>query len=216
MCHFHQYLYGHTCHVFTDHEALKSLLNSPHPSGKLARWGLSIQELDLHIHYRSGQKNEKADALSRSPCSLPASSTDSDERVVAVIGTNDPLPSSKGGDQSLSNLQRLDCTLAPYFSYLEDPDEDADTRELLLSKDQYTVIDGILYYVERDKTLKVVPPLTHRRKLLDEVHSGKFGGHLRDAKIHSLLSKHYWWPRMQGKAVTRHKLLSLQVEVVDH
>ena len=47
--HFRQYLYGHNCHVFTDHEALKSLLNSPHPSGKLARWGLSIQELDLHI-----------------------------------------------------------------------------------------------------------------------------------------------------------------------
>lgn len=35
------------CHVHTDHEALKSLLNGPHPSGKLARWGLAIQELDL-------------------------------------------------------------------------------------------------------------------------------------------------------------------------
>ena len=54
---------GHTCHVFTDHEALKLLL---HQSGKLARWGLSIQELDLHVHCRPGCKNEKADALSRS------------------------------------------------------------------------------------------------------------------------------------------------------
>ena len=35
--HFRQYLYAHRCHVHTDHEALKSLLNSPHPSGKLAR-----------------------------------------------------------------------------------------------------------------------------------------------------------------------------------
>ena len=50
----HQYLYGHTCHVFTDLEALKALLNSPHPSGKLACWGLSIQELDLRIHYHPG------------------------------------------------------------------------------------------------------------------------------------------------------------------
>ena len=40
--HFRQYLYGHRCHVHTDHEALKSLLNSPNPSGKLARWGLAI------------------------------------------------------------------------------------------------------------------------------------------------------------------------------
>lgn len=37
--HFHPYLYGHACTVSTDHEALKSLLNTPHPSGKIARLG---------------------------------------------------------------------------------------------------------------------------------------------------------------------------------
>lgn len=42
ICHFRQYLYGHLCLVHTDHEALKSLLNSPHLSGELARWGLAI------------------------------------------------------------------------------------------------------------------------------------------------------------------------------
>ena len=35
--HFRHYLYGHHSDVFTDHEALRSLLNMPHPSGKLAR-----------------------------------------------------------------------------------------------------------------------------------------------------------------------------------
>ena len=35
--HFRHYLYGHHCTVLTDHEALKSLLWTPHPSGKLAR-----------------------------------------------------------------------------------------------------------------------------------------------------------------------------------
>ena len=40
--HFRPYLYGHHCTVVTDHEALKSLLNTPQPSGKLARWGLSL------------------------------------------------------------------------------------------------------------------------------------------------------------------------------
>ena len=39
-------------------------MNTPHPSGKLARWGLAIQELDLHIHHRSGKTNQAADALS--------------------------------------------------------------------------------------------------------------------------------------------------------
>ena len=58
--HFRPYLYGHRCTVITDHEALKSLLNTPQPSGKLARWGMSLQELDLHIIYRPGKKNAKA------------------------------------------------------------------------------------------------------------------------------------------------------------
>ena len=38
-----------------DHEALVSLMNNPHPLGKLARWGLALQELDLTIHYRPGK-----------------------------------------------------------------------------------------------------------------------------------------------------------------
>lgn len=49
--HFRVYLYGHKCEVYTDHEALSSLLNTPHPSGKLACWGLALQELDLTIRY---------------------------------------------------------------------------------------------------------------------------------------------------------------------
>ena len=65
--HFRQYLYGHTCQVITDHEALKSLLSTPHPSGKFARWGLILQELDVNITYHPGKKNPKADALSRYP-----------------------------------------------------------------------------------------------------------------------------------------------------
>lgn len=44
---FRPYLYGHSCKVYTDYEVLKSLLNTPQPSGKLARWGITIQELDL-------------------------------------------------------------------------------------------------------------------------------------------------------------------------
>ena len=185
--HFRQYLYGHCCHVFTDHEALKSLLNSPHPSGKLARWGLAIQELDLHIHYKPGRKNEKADALSRSPCCMDFTGEVSEQVVAAVEAQS----SAKGGDRSLKELQREDLTLMPYFSYLEDrilPGDETEARELVLSRNQYEIVDGILHRVEKDKTLRVIPPVAKRRQLFDEVHSGKFGGHLRDAKIHSILS----------------------------
>ena len=59
------HLYGHTRHVYTDYEALKALLNTPHTSSKLARWGQAIQELGLRIHYQPWQSNKVADAFSQ-------------------------------------------------------------------------------------------------------------------------------------------------------
>ena len=64
---FRAYLLGHRTKVFTDHSACMSLLNHPRPSGKLARWALTIQGMDLIIRYRSGKSNANADALSRNP-----------------------------------------------------------------------------------------------------------------------------------------------------
>ena len=64
---FHPCILGHRTTVYTDHAACTSLLNSAHPSGKLARWVLSIQEMDLVIKHRSGHMNTNADALSRNP-----------------------------------------------------------------------------------------------------------------------------------------------------
>ena len=83
MKHFRHYLYGHHCTVFTNHEALKSLLHTPHPSGKLARWGMALQELDLQIEYHPGRGNQKADALSCYPVSLL--SDDIDESTPVVV-----------------------------------------------------------------------------------------------------------------------------------
>ena len=136
--HFRQYLYAHCCHVHTDHEALKSLLNSPHPSGKLARWGMAIQELDLVLHYKPSRGNQKADALSRSPCHPDGAEAPLEERVIATIESIDPQASAKGGESSLESLQREDVALLPYFTYLEQgilPTEDHVAKELVLTRD---------------------------------------------------------------------------------
>lgn len=63
--HFCPYLYGHACELYTDHTALTSLLNTPRPSSKLARWGMDIQEVDIRIRHRAGRNNTNADALSQ-------------------------------------------------------------------------------------------------------------------------------------------------------
>ena len=98
--HIRPYLYGHRCDVYTDHEALKSLLNTPQPSGKLARWGMAIQELDLQIHYRPGGKNQNADALSRDPLAalfLSATVPDAGKQTVQLATVQVEEQSTKGG-----------------------------------------------------------------------------------------------------------------------
>ena len=64
---FRQYLLGHRTTVFTDHSACVSVLSTARPSGKIARWALTIQELNLTLKHRAGKLNCNADALSRNP-----------------------------------------------------------------------------------------------------------------------------------------------------
>ena len=72
--HFHSYLYGHSVVVYTDHAAVRAVLESPNPSAKHARWWTQVYGSgirNLKITYRPGKSNTNADALSRSPY-LPA------------------------------------------------------------------------------------------------------------------------------------------------
>ena len=208
--HFRHYIYGHPCTVYTDHEALKSLLNTPQPSGKLARWGMALQELDLDIQYRAGKTNTRADALSRYPVPLSSddcSQTETPTLIAAVEPVDSSLLTAQSGEQdpnpdraSLAQQQRSDPQLLEIVQYITEgvlPTNEGSARKILLSQSSYTVLDGVLYHVEEDKTLRVIPPTNNRHQLFLEAHEGAFSGHLRQAKIHSQLSRHFWWPGMR-------------------
>ena len=92
LTHFHSYLYGQEVTVFTDHSAVKSILNAPNPSGKHAHWwtkvyGSSIRY--LKILHRSGKSNLCADALSHSPVgSAPEEGFGEAKLQVAVVSSS--------------------------------------------------------------------------------------------------------------------------------
>ena len=67
---FRTYIYGNEVTVYTNHSAVKGVLETPNPSGKHARWWSKVYESGtkrVHIIYKSGKSNSNADALSRSP-----------------------------------------------------------------------------------------------------------------------------------------------------
>lgn len=100
---------------------------------------------------------------------------------------------------SLSSRKEHDVDLKVIRDYLlnnELPLDDKKAQEIVLQKSEFEMADGVLYHVEKDKTLRIVPPSQGRREHFESAHAGVFGGHLRSAKLHGQLAKHYWWPGM--------------------
>ena len=51
--------------AYTDHNALRWLLNVSEPSGRLIRWRIRLSEFDFDVRYKKGICNQMDDALSR-------------------------------------------------------------------------------------------------------------------------------------------------------
>ena len=69
---FHQYLFGLSFTIITDHKPLLGLFGSNKvipamSSSRMQRWALMLSAYDYTIEHRSGIKNSNADALSRLP-----------------------------------------------------------------------------------------------------------------------------------------------------
>ena len=69
---FHQYLYGHTFILITDHKPLTTILG-PHTgiptlaAAQLQRWALLLSAYQYDMQYWNGEEHANADALSRLP-----------------------------------------------------------------------------------------------------------------------------------------------------
>ena len=156
--------------------------------GKLARWGMALQQLELNIIYRPGRLNANADALSCVP--LVPDLVDPEQSVGLVVAAVRAQPSAKSGEDSLQVRQELDSELRQITDFLEHgvlPEDEKKGKELVLTKSNYQRSDGVLYHLERDKTLRIIPLSCDREKLFHEVHDGVFGAHVKDAKIHGEL-----------------------------
>ena len=182
---FRAYLLGHPCVVWTDHSACTSLLHTTHPSAKLARWAMTIQEMDLDIKHRSGKSNLSADALSRNP--VP-------EAVVAAV----EVVSTEYREE-----QYQDPDFKPIIDYLQKgvlPEDDKVARKIVLHNDNFDVIDGLLQHENPNFPGRwcVAIPKEKRADLIREAHDGRFSGHFAEKRIYELLRRRYWWPGMRA------------------
>ena len=195
---FRPYILGHRTTVYTDHAACTSLLNTPRPSGKLARWALAIQEMNLVIKHKSGKSNTNADALSRSPIA-----------TVCAVGASTTLPEDDENDMltpklgQIQTAQREDTSLCLICEYLEHnalPIDEKDAKRLVLESRYYELIQGVLYYEPPTSpgNLCVVVPTSLRSVILQEAHSGSLAGHFAFKKVYNRVRRYYWWRGMRA------------------
>ena len=200
---FRPYLLGHPCTVFTDHTACLAILNTPRPSGKLARWALTILEMDVTIKHKAEKKHTNADALCRSPVANEEEVLTEKavvERSIAVEPLRPDYQPSIPNAAEVGRLQAEDMDSAPMLTYLQSGELTCDqklSQKIVLDSKHFAVVDGVLYREDRDQQCVVVPS-SLRVQLLEEAHKGRFAGHLADKKVHDRLRRYDWWPGMRN------------------
>lgn len=205
--HFRPYILGHHCTVYTDHAACLSILNTSKPSGKLARWALTIQEMDLSIKHKAGRSNKNADALSR--CSedkdqVVSPASDAHNGCVgAVHASKCSELSSLPNSEAVRKLQTKDKGLNPILTYLTSGDLPEDgklARRTVFESKMFNTVDGVLHREDPSFPSRncIVVPSSLRDDLIREAHQGRFAGHLAQRKVYDRLRRYVWWRGMRS------------------
>ena len=213
--HFHAYLYGHDVLVYTDHSAVRAVLETPSASGKHARWWSKLFSSGLRsikIVYRPGKDNVSADALSRCPISAPHNNIVVDDPVqIAQLESSSPVitdllnaePFKLGISQTVdfASEQSKNPVVNDMIQFLTTgtlPDDVQRSRKVVAQAPSFTMIDNILYYLDSTKRdrKRCVVPLQLRQQVMEEYHSGPLSGHFSGDKLYKTLVNHWWWQGM--------------------
>ena len=185
---FRTYLYGRKFTVVTDHAALRWLKDIKTPEGRLARWGLKLQEYDMVIINRPGKKHRNADALSRID----------DNNVIRLIKDGSMI-------ERVRVAQRKDRQLKDVIEFLETGKGKEKLTEWMEQEfEHFKLMDGILYYgrptarmmKNQEKKDRLVIPELFKQVVLDENHNLIFSGHLGTKKTYQRLAEKYYWRGM--------------------
>ncbi|KAF1325825.1 Pol protein, partial [Globisporangium splendens] len=170
--------------VYTDHASLRTAINSPHLSQRMARWLAFFSEFNFRVEYKPGKENVLADALSRRPDY--ESSADDSSDALCLERTPDlmHLSISRVQTKLKDNIQSLypkddECRLL--LAHFDGSSKESLPAKLESKLARFSYHDGLLWhrlsnfdyprvYVPHDQDLKL--------SILHEFHDAPASGHL--------------------------------------
>ncbi|KAJ9555511.1 hypothetical protein OSB04_010125 [Centaurea solstitialis] len=191
---FRTYLVGSKVIVYSDHAALRYLMNKKDAKPRLIRWILLLQEFDIEIKDKPGSENSVADHLSR----LELGSSPS----------NPPIDDSLPGDQLLSVSSSVSPWYADFVNYLVcgivPHDFNSPQRKKFLHDVKfYFWDDPHLYRSCSDSIIRRCVPIEETDSILAHCHTLPCGGHAGSGKtVAKVLQSGFYWPTLFRDADT--------------
>ncbi|GMF60916.1 unnamed protein product [Phytophthora fragariaefolia] len=145
--------------VYTDHASLRTAIQSPHISQRMARWLSFFAEYNFQVEYKPGRLNAVADALSRRP-HYAVHKTDAN--TIGVVRTSTPS-SSLLDDVRSAYANNVDAKqLLNYFAAPSDKSRQKPAKHLRAHVHRYRVHNGLLLYgAVDDNADRVIVPDEH-------------------------------------------------------
>ncbi|XP_028412533.1 uncharacterized protein K02A2.6-like [Dendronephthya gigantea] len=190
---FHQYIYGQTVKVETDHKPLEAIFRKPlHQTPlRLQRMLLQLQRYSLEVTYKPGKEMYLPDTLSRAHLNEEKESLLDEELEVCLLDLELPISPEKlkefqdatDQDTALQNLKTVILSGWPNTRSQVHPD----IREFWSYQNELTYMHQLLF-----RNQKLIVPKVLRGEMLKRIHQA----HLGIVKCKQRAREILFWPGM--------------------
>ena len=173
---FHQFLYGHSFTIKTDHKPLEGLLNGKkgiptQAAPRIQRWALTLAGYEHKISYKAGQTNGNADALSRLPLPVMPNAVPLPGETILLMEHMEGTPVHSG---QIKEWTKRDPVLSQVLCFTlqgwPTTNSSVELNPFFSKKTELSVEDGCVLWGAR-----VVVPPQGRSKILTELHEAHPG-----------------------------------------
>ncbi|KAK1417596.1 hypothetical protein QVD17_26726 [Tagetes erecta] len=181
---FRSYIWGGKVIIYSDHSAIRYLMEKKDAKPRLIRWILLLQEFDFEIRDKKGCDNVVADHLSR----IPNVNVESSDAI-----------SDKFPDEQLFSISNVPwfANLVNYLAVGKMPEHwSKQQRKHFLSQAKFYIWDEPdLFKIGPDQIIRRCVPDDEIQEVLTHAHSSACGGHLSGRKTgHRVLACGLFWP----------------------